>query len=196
MKKLFFLFFLFLSSLSFGGIITIDFGGSQDFLDYEGGIKKKTFTPFFGFSVGGKEPGWHMRLRISGGYRDFNLSNEQGFEKDISSTLRMILGPQWIFESDSNLFFFVYAGLEYRETEAKYKVTYSSYWYDYLFFRRFSIPVSLGMFYRMDPFVLSIEGEAGVIPLYSMYHKKINGTSPVWYNEFNFAVYTNIGIVY
>lgn len=195
MKKILFFFFFFIFSVpGFCGVITFDIGAHKDFLDYNGGTAKSAFTfPSMGISFGGKDPGWHFRGRINTSYRDFHA-----IEGEMSSTLRGVLGIQWIFEPVYFFNPFIYAGIEYRISEIKYKKSSIDLEYSYARFKRWGIPVSAGVLVPFARyFVFSLELEAGIIPLSSSYHPGgyYTGKS-VWYNEYDFGLYAGLGIYY
>lgn len=194
MKKYFLLFLLLCPYFSFAGIVSLDIGSQYDFLDYNGDQKHSAFTfPSLGISISGKEPGWHLRLKIHTNYRDFRIRIPAGFTKDFSSTTRGFLGLEWIFENN----LFINAGIQYRISQVKTKVNGLDYWYDYFIFKRVSIPVGGGfIFYPNSIFSFRIEIEADLIPIVSLYERKINSTGRYWYNEYGLGLYTSFGLVY
>jgi hypothetical protein len=193
------------------GILTVDTGTEQSFLDYPDGEYEAFTLPVMGISIGGKEPGWHFRLRLHVANRDFKLPMPSPeYKQDHSSYLRGVLGVQWIYDSlwNTGIYPFWYAGIQYRISEVKMKYTgYTNYEYayGYLRFKRVSIPISAGFFtYLNDFLVLSLEGEADVIPVYSSYTTELFHNSSVvadiseskWFNEYNFSLMFQVGIAY
>lgn len=201
-------------------MMTVDFGAHQDYMSYDGGKKHSAFTlPSFGFSFGPSEPGWGFRTRLSASNRDFEIStpDDSKYEPHNSSSLRIVMGGQLIMETGlKDFYWFFYTGLSYRISEVKVKyLDYGSgegLVFGYQRFVRFSVPASLGVFYKLNKsWVFSMELEGDLIPLYSSYSEHFyprdsSGTiknfnqyetkNESWYNELGFGLYLNIGFLF
>ncbi len=190
---------LLLPCFTFGGIFTIDFGGHYDFLNNGEKWHSTTTLPSYGFTFGGKIPGWHFRFKINGSGRNFDIALPTDGHFESSTTIRGVLGFQWVFEKWLGVHPFLVAGLQLKHSEVKF-LRDSLILYNYYQFKRVSIPLTAGFFVLLPASIaLSFEVEADFIPL-SSFQKLVEGSAIVggdgWYNEFGLACYLGLGLYY
>ncbi len=206
-KKLFFvIFFIFFSHLAFGGILSFESGMHYEYLSFDNynnydNIKRTQFTiPSFGFSIGGRTPGWHLRFKINGSFRDFDIPLRTDYKKDVASTIRGVLGIQWIFNKQSGFYPFVFTGLQYRSSMVKFEYTPAQYAYGYYLFKKVSIPFSVGVFYYItNSITITTEFELDGIPIYSHFQEKVERVieyEAQTYTELGASFFISIGVAY